>query len=98
MRPFRYAPQSRQYRGQNLNGILFTLSNPEAYYPVTAGMLLYTALLQHHGSKMVFGSKTEWFDKLYGNRKTRAELMDSMSPGEIVRSWNLKKYKPIRLY
>jgi len=86
MRPFRYAPQSGQYRGQNLNGILFTLSNPEAYYPVTAGMLLYTALLQHHGSKMVFGSKPEWFDKLYGSTEIRDTLQNG-DLGDLFTKW-----------
>jgi uncharacterized protein YbbC (DUF1343 family) len=86
MRPFRYSPQSGHYKGQNLNGILFTLSNPDACYPVTAGMLIYTALLQHHGSKMGFGAQPDWFDKLYGSTEIRDTLQNG-DLGELFTSW-----------
>ena len=86
MRPYRYCPQSGRYAGQNLNGILFTRSNPDAYYPVPAGLRVYTALLQHHGAKMAFGARQEWFDKLYGSTEIRDTLQNG-DLGELFTSW-----------
>lgn len=86
IRPFRYSPHSGHYKGQNLNGILFTISNVEAFYPVTAGMLVYTALVQHHGSKMAFGANNDWFDKLFGSTEIRDTLQNG-DLGELFQKW-----------
>ena len=86
MRPYRYSPQDGHYKGQNLNGILFTITNVDAYYPVTAGMLIYTALIQHHGSKLAFGADTSWFDKLFGSTEIRDTLRNG-DLGELFQSW-----------
>ena len=86
LRPYRYSPQAGHYKGQNLNGILFTLSNADAFYPVTAGMLVYTALIQHHGSKMAFGANNDWFDKLFGSTEIRDTLHNG-DLGELFQSW-----------
>lgn len=79
MRPYRYVPKGGQYKGFNLNGILFSVTRPAAYYPVTAGVLIFTALLQTHPSQISVGAKPEWLDKLFGSR----ELRDTLEGGDL---------------
>lgn len=87
MRPYRYQPQpGSRYAGHNLNGILFSVGNAEAFYPVTAGVLIFTALLQHHGDKVTFGSRPEWLDKLMGSSELRNTL-EGGDLGYLFQSW-----------
>lgn len=86
MRPYRYSPHGGAYAGFNLNGILFTVSRPTCYYPVTAGMLIFTALLQHHGDKVMVGSKPELLDKIFGSTEVRDTLRGG-DLGEMFQSW-----------
>lgn len=86
MRPYRYTPASGHYQGQNLNGILFTVASAEAFYPVTAGMLLFTALLQQHGAKVNFKSRPEWLDQLLGSSDARDTLAKG-DLGTLFQSW-----------
>lgn len=79
MRPYRYSPKGGRYQGLNLNGILFTLSNPKGYYPVTASALIYAALMQLHGHHLAIGARPEWLDKLYGS----TELRDTINSGNL---------------
>ena len=79
MRPYRYSPKGGHYAGFNLNGILFAVSRPGTYYPVTASVLIFTALLQHHGTKVTIGARPEWLDKLYGS----TEVRDTLRSGEL---------------
>jgi uncharacterized protein YbbC (DUF1343 family) len=86
MRPYRYAPQEGPYKGQNLNGVLFTVANGEAFYPVTAGVLVFTALLQHHGAKVNLNARPEWLDKLTGSTAIR-DTLESGSLSALFQSW-----------
>jgi uncharacterized protein YbbC (DUF1343 family) len=86
MRPYRYSPNGGSYKGQNLNGILFTVANETAFYPVTAGVLVFTALLQHHGSKVNLNARPEWLDKLMGSSDLR-ETLASGSLSALFQSW-----------
>lgn len=86
MRPYRYCPVAGRYNGVVLDGILFSVGNPAAYYPVTAGVLVLTALLQRHGKKVLSGGRDEWLDKLTGS----TEIRDAFSAGDLsgmFRSW-----------
>lgn len=86
MRPYRYVPVGGAYAGQSLNGILFTVANPEAFYPVTAGILVYTALVQRHGSHLALGARPEWMDKLYGSTEIR-DTLNGGDLGDLFQSW-----------
>jgi len=86
MRPYRYQPTTGRYRGQNLNGILFSISNLEAFYPVTAGMLVFTALMQHHGAKVRVDENVKLLDQLSGSSEIR-ETIDHGDLGELFQSW-----------
>ena len=86
MRPYRYSPKAGKYQGFNLNGILFSVSRPKFYYPVTAGVLLYTALLQRHAKQLSIGAKPEWMDKLYGSTEIRDTIRDG-DLGDLFQGW-----------
>lgn len=86
MRPYRYSPKGGHYAGFNLNGILFSITRPIGYYPVTAGVLILTAMIQRHGDKVFAGSKPDWMDKLYGS----SDITDTLKGGDLgdlFQSW-----------
>lgn len=86
MRPYRYSPLGGPYKGQSLNGILFTVASDEAFYPVTAGVLVFTALLQHHGAKVNLHARPEWLDKLTGSTDIR-DTLEKGSLSSLFQSW-----------
>lgn len=86
MRPYRYSPRGGQYAGFTLNGILFSVSRPSAYYPVTAGILIFTALMQRHGAKVAVGARPEWLDRLYGSTDIR-DTLSGGDLGELFQQW-----------
>lgn len=79
MCPYRYTPASGRYKGFNLNGILFSVSRPNGYYPVTAAVLVYTALLQRHGKMFSMGADNDLLDRIFGS----TELRDTIRGGEL---------------
>ena len=86
MRPYRYRPQSGSCKDMTLDGILFSVCSPEAFYPVTAGMLLMAALKYRHGDKLFAGGRDDWFDKLNGTDEVRKALLaDNLSP--LFENW-----------
>ena len=86
MRPYRYIPAGGTYKGFNLNGILLSVSRPRAYYPVTAGVLIFTALVQRHASQMMVGARPEWMDKLFGSTEIR-DTLKSGDLSEMFQNW-----------
>lgn len=86
MRPYRYAPRGGAYAGLHLNGILFSVSRPTCYYPVTAGILIFTALLMHHGDKVKIGARPDWLDRLFGSTEIR-DTLRSGDLGEMFQRW-----------
>ena len=54
-----------------LDGILLSIDNPEACYPVTGGMIMFAAIQQRHPDAIRVNSRPEWFDKLFGSEKVR---------------------------
>ena len=71
LRPYRYRPASGPYAGQILDGILLSIDNPDAFYPVTGGMIMFAAIQQRHPDAIRVNSRPEWFDKLFGSEKVR---------------------------
>ena len=51
MRPYRYMPHGGRYSSFTLNGIMFSVSRPYGYNPVTAGVLLLAALMRRYCDK-----------------------------------------------
>ena len=86
IRPYRYRPSSGQYAGQNLDGILLSVANPDAFYPVTGGVITFAAILQRHREALTNGSRPEWFDKLFGSTAVRDAIRrDALS--ELFQEW-----------
>lgn len=86
MRPYRYSPLGGHYAGFNLNGILFSVSRPGTYYPVTASVLIFTALMQRHSKQVTVGARPEWLDKLYGSTEVR-DTLRSGDLGTLFQGW-----------
>ena len=87
MRPYRYMPTGGSYKDQRLDGILFSISNPEAFYPVTAGILVYTALVQQGGDKVFRGGSEDWFNKLLGSTEVRDALAGGKGLDDVFQKW-----------
>ncbi|MBR0196717.1 MAG: DUF1343 domain-containing protein [Kiritimatiellae bacterium] len=85
-RPYRYTPRGGKYQNMNLNGLLFTVSRPAAFYPVTAGVLIFTALVQRHGKQMAIGAKPDWLDMLFGSSELR-QTLENGDLGELFTNW-----------
>lgn len=86
MTPYRYTPAGGKYAGFTLNGILFSVSRPVGYYPVTAGVLVLAALMQRYGDKMAALSRGEWLDKLFGSGEVR-EVLRGGDLGAMFQGW-----------
>lgn len=86
MSPYRYSPRGGHYAGFNLNGLLLTVSRPGTYYPVTASVLIFTALMQRHAKQLAVGARPEWLDRLYGSTELRDTLRDG-DLGSLFQSW-----------
>ncbi len=86
MRPYRYSPKGGPYVGFNLNGILLSVSRPGTYYPVTASILIFTALMQYHAKQFTVGARPEWLDKLYGSTDVR-DTLRSGDLGALFQGW-----------
>lgn len=86
MRPYRYQPQSGNYQGLHLNGVMFSVLYPGAFSPVTAGVILLSLLMKTYGEKVSLGSRPEWMDKLYGSPETR-RAVEACDLSPLVQSW-----------
>ena len=75
-RPYRYRPGSGDYAGVTIDGVLFSIADPDAFRPVKAGVSVLSALLRRYGDKVAQGSRPEWADKLYGSSDVREALSD----------------------
>lgn len=86
MRPYSYVPGSGRYAGITLNGVLFSVPRPAAYYPVTAGVVVLDALLRDYGVYMAKDARLEWLDKLYGTTEVR-ERAGRADLGPMFHRW-----------
>ena len=86
VRPIRYRPSGGDYRDQVLDGILLTIENPDAFYPVTAGIVMCAALLRRHPEAFVRAARPEWMDKLMGTASVR-EALAAGTLDELFASW-----------
>lgn len=87
MRPYRYTPLDGPYKGQHLDGVLFSVTNPEAYYPVTAGVLILTSLVQQGGDRVYRGGSDDWCNKLLGTTEFRDALAGGKGFDEMFQKW-----------
>lgn len=86
MRPYRYMPRGGRYSCFNLNGIMFSVSRPYGYNPVTAGTIVLSTLMKHYGDKVKAGSHPDVLDRLMGTDRVR-KAVESGSLGALFQSW-----------
>lgn len=86
VRPIQYTPSSGAYAGKLIPGLLFSIENPDAFYPVTAGTIVLAALLYHHPTEMMHDSRLDWLDKLVGSTDVR-KACEANQLGQLFQSW-----------
>ena len=86
LRPYRYTPSSGKYAGQLIDGLLMSCEKPQAFYPVTGGMLVLAGITGLNPEEAFAGFNAEWFDKLYGGPATR-ESFERREFSEMFASW-----------
>ena len=86
VRPIRYRPVGGKYAGQTINGLLLSVENPDAFYPVTAGSIILAALLHRHGDEMAKNARPEWLDKLVGSTGLR-DAIANKNLSDLFQSW-----------
>jgi len=85
-RPYRYSPVEGLYAGSQLDGILLSVDNAEAFYPVTAGTIVFAALSERYPADFNAGSRPELLDKICGTGSIRSALRgDSLS--SLFQGW-----------
>ena len=85
-RPLRYRPQGGLYKGEVLDGLIFSIENPSAFYPVTAGTMIFNALMRRHESDLMKDSRPAWLDKLAGTETLRAAIASNRM-GDLFQTW-----------
>lgn len=86
MRPYRYVSSYGPHAGLTLNGILFSVPRTKPYYPITAGVLVFAALMSRYADKMSVGARPEWLAKLAGTDAIGAALSAGDLEG-LFHSW-----------
>ena len=80
-RPYRYLRD-----GQACDGVLLEIDNPDAFYPVTAGIVILAALYSRHPSELMEGARPEWFAKLMGTESVLEAIReDALS--DLFHGW-----------
>lgn len=74
LRPHRYRPKQGPYKDLCLDGLLLGIDNPDAFYPATAGAIIFAALQNRHREALHAGARPEWLDKLMGSDGLRQAI------------------------
>lgn len=86
IRPIRYKPAGGRYADQVLNGLQLTVENPDAFYPVTAGTIIFAAIMHRHPHELSQDARPEWLDKLAGSTAVR-DAYQTNALGALFQSW-----------
>ena len=86
VRPLRYRPSGGRYAGQTIDGLLLSIENPDAFYPVTAGTIVLAAIAHRHKSDIAQDARPEWLDKLVGSPALRT-AMEAKDISNLFQSW-----------
>jgi uncharacterized protein YbbC (DUF1343 family) len=86
VQPYRYLPGAGEYAGESIDGILFSVADPDGFYPVKAGVTVLSALMRRYADEVDRGARPEWADKLYGTSSVREALADG-DTARLFESW-----------
>ena len=97
-RLIKYKPQGGPYVGQVLDGILLSIENPDAYYPVTGGSMVFALIWQRHRTEFTEGANLQWLDKLSGSHEF-VESLHGDAFNKLLQQWidELEVYIPKRV-
>ena len=65
---------------------MFSVSRPYGYSPVTASVLILSALMKRYGEKLVAGSRPQWLDSIMGTSAVR-EAVEKNDLGDLFQGW-----------
>ncbi len=85
-RPIKYRPVGGRYAGMLLDGLLFSIEQPDAFYPVTAGALVFASLWRRHRNDLRVDARPEWMDKLTGSTRLR-ESLHGDALNQLLQTW-----------
>lgn len=85
IRPYRYRPVNGPYATIPIDGVLLSAESP-AYYPVTAGALVFEALVQRHHDELQENARPEWLHKLFGS-KDLLSAAEHGAMGQLLQEW-----------
>ena len=85
-RVIKYKPQGGRYAGRVLDGILLSIAQPDAFYPVTGGTMVFADIWQRYADEMMQEANPTWLDKLSGSCELR-ESMHGDALNELLQKW-----------
>lgn len=91
--PHRYNSAAGVYKGRELDGIRLSVTDPSLFHPVVCSLYILRELEKNYGGGRVWchkGVRQVWFDKLYGDSRTRHDLRDGKRLSSIFASWRPK--------
>ena len=62
------------------------MENPDAFYPVTAGTIVFAAIMQRHNDEIGRDARPEWLDKLFGSTALR-DTIAAKNISSLFQSW-----------
>jgi len=96
-----YVAGSGATSGLLLDGVRMVVTNPNTFHPVTTGISIISCLQTLYGHRRVWhapGTRSNFFDKLFGTDAVRKALMDGEQPQAITGHWRrgLAKFRKSR--
>ncbi len=97
-RTIKYRPAGGRYANETLDGLLLSIEQPDAVYPVTAGAMLFATLWEHHEDVLAHDANPTWLDKLMGSSELRASLHGA-ALNDLLQRWidDQETYLPLRV-
>jgi uncharacterized protein YbbC (DUF1343 family) len=88
--PHRYVPTAPAAGAAECLGVRMSVTDPDAFQPVTTGYALIRTLEELYGRRRVWTpgvSRPEFFDKLMGTDSVRTALRERVPTVDVARQW-----------
>ena len=86
----KYTPRGGRYEATEIEGLRFSVSDPEKLRPAETGVRLLSAIQELHGPKKPWAdpeNRPEFFDKLMGTSTVRESLQRCIPAPQIIGAW-----------